>query len=178
MIAGPNGSGKTTLLHYLRTKFEFPLGYCLKPDEIDQEAKTGRLYLGWQSRILDHEELQTFIRKHPLGRHLAKASFNIKNNSITFGGGYRSGYLPLILCDFLRSQWLSANESFTFETVMSHPSKIELFQKAIAAGYRTYLYYICTESNLINTARIANRVAGGGHKVSDEKVNQRRQRGL
>jgi predicted ABC-type ATPase len=177
IIAGPNGSGKSTLLHFLRTQFKFPLGYCLNPDEIEQELKQGRLYLGWQSRI-NQKALEKFLLDHPLSGPLKKSILSIKNNVLIFESGHQVGYLALIVSDFLRLQWLVAKESFTFETVMSHHSKVDFLQKARRANYRTYLYYVCTESVLINRARIANRVETGGHDVPNEKIEERRERSL
>ena len=69
-VLGLNGSGKSTLLAYLRANFKFPLGYCLNPDEIDRELKSGRVYLGWQAPI-DETELQKFTRGHLLGDKVA-----------------------------------------------------------------------------------------------------------
>ncbi|MBO9699749.1 MAG: hypothetical protein J7604_06025 [Sporocytophaga sp.] len=41
------------------------------------------------------------------------------------------------------------------------------------AGYKTYLYYICTESPIINKDRIDNRVEKGGHNIVEDKVKSR-----
>lgn len=68
--------------------------------------------------------------------------------------------------------------SFTFETVMSDPAKVELLKEATRAGYRTYLYYICTETSVINLGRVAARVAAGGHSVPEGKVTERYDRSL
>ena len=46
---------------------------------------------------------------------------------------------------------------------MSHRSKTDFFARARAAGYRTYLYFIATESSHLNIYRVRNRTALGGH---------------
>ncbi len=51
-----------------------------------------------------------------------------------------NSYLAATVADFLRHQLLAARLSFTFESVMSHRSKLEFLQLAAATGYRTYLY--------------------------------------
>ena len=60
---------------------------------------------------------------------------------------------------------LKVRQTFTFETVMSHPGKVALLQQAQQAGYRTYLYYVATDDPEINVSRVANRVALKGHDV-------------
>jgi predicted ABC-type ATPase len=65
-----------------------------------------------------------------------------------------------------------------FETVMSSADKIGLLADARLIGYRVYLYYICTDSPLINLARVANRVLDGGHDVPAEKIASRYGRSL
>jgi hypothetical protein len=68
-------------------------------------------------------------------------------------------YAAAAVADFLRDELLAAGQSFSFETVMSHRSKIDFFAKARTAGYRTYLYFIATESFHLNIYRVKNRVA-------------------
>ena len=68
--------------------------------------------------------------------------------------------------------------TFTFETVMSHPSKVALLEQAQGMGYRTYLYYIATEDPDINISRVRSRVQRGGHAVPEEKIASRYHRSL
>jgi predicted ABC-type ATPase len=177
MIAGPNGSGKTTLLRGLRANFSLPLGYCLNPDEVERELQAGRIYLGWQSQI-DEAALHEFVRSHPLGAKITGPLPSVRDNGLVAPPGYRAGYFTAILCDFLRNQWLATGESFTFETVMSHPDKVDFLRKALDGGYRTYLYFVCTESALINRSRVKNRFASGGHDVAGDKIDERYARSL
>lgn len=51
-------------------------------------------------------------------------------------------------------------------------------RRAFESGYRTYLYFIATETPEINIARIAQRVQQGGHDVPPDKTRQRYHRGL
>ena len=68
--------------------------------------------------------------------------------------------------------------SFSFETVMSHPGKVDFLHYAAQKGYTTYLYYIATESPDININRVENRVAKGGHDVPIQKIESRYYRSL
>lgn len=79
---------------------------------------------------------------------------------------------------FLRRKLLEQRRNFTFESVMSHESKVRLLSEAQAAGYRTYLYYVATDDPLINISRVSNRVALGGHSVPEEKIISRYHRSL
>ena len=80
--------------------------------------------------------------------------------------------------DFLRQKLLELKVSFTFETVMSHRSKVELLARAQQAGYRTYLYYIATDDPEINISRVRNRVKLGGHSVPEDRIGPRYYRSL
>lgn len=73
---------------------------------------------------------------------------------------------------------LDAKISFSFETVFSHPSKIEFIKQARAKGYRIYLYFIATESSTINISRVENRVAKSGHYVEPKLIISRYYRTL
>lgn len=72
-----------------------------------------------------------------------------------------------------RQHCLDARESFSFETVMSHVSKIEALETARAAGFRVALYFVATESPSLNVARVAQRVLLGGHDVPEDRIRQR-----
>jgi len=65
------------------------------------------------------------------------------------------------------------NISFTYETVMSHESKIEFLKQAKGKGFRIYLYFIATEDPEINVSRVNVRVAQQGHNVDPEVIKNR-----
>jgi len=75
-----------------------------------------------------------------------------------------------------RQTCIDQNADFAFETVFSHPSKIELIRRAKAAGFVVRLYFVTTESVLLNIARVRKRVAEGGHAVPEDKVITRYRR--
>ena len=68
---------------------------------------------------------------------------------------------------------LLEGRSFCFETVFSHPSKVDFVGKAKALGYQVILVMIHLESTSLNKARVAQRVEEGGHDVPAEKVETR-----
>lgn len=73
---------------------------------------------------------------------------------------------------------LANKESFAFETVMSHPSKLATLQQASDALYDVTLVFVGTENPQINVERVARRVQDGGHDVPTEKIIQRYYRSM
>lgn len=73
----------------------------------------------------------------------------------------------------MRQELLEEGKTFTFETVMSHRSKIEFMREARSRGYRVYLYFVATDDPAINIDRVRSRVLQGGHPVPDDKVIDR-----
>ena len=87
-------------------------------------------------------------------------------------GPYNS-YLAATLAEAVRQELLEEGQTFTFETVMSHRSKIDFMRAARARGYRVYLYFVATDDPAINIDRVHRRVLQGGHPVADDKVIDR-----
>ena len=77
------------------------------------------------------------------------------------------------LAERQRHQLLEKGVSFCFETVYSHPSKIDFIALAKALGYQVIMVLIHLESPGLNQARIATRVSEGGHSVPADKVISR-----
>lgn len=77
------------------------------------------------------------------------------------------------IAESMRLELLTEGRSFCFETVFSHPSKIDFIAKAKALGYEIVLVYIHLETTALNQARVSQRVSEGGHHVPDEKVISR-----
>jgi predicted ABC-type ATPase len=74
------------------------------------------------------------------------------------------------IADFQRDRCLADKSSFSFETVMSHPSKVNFMIRADDAGYDVTLYFVCTSDPEINIRRVENRVRRGGHDVPHERI--------
>jgi len=73
----------------------------------------------------------------------------------------------------IRDRLLASGASFCFETVYSHPSKVDFVARAKAHGYEVVLVVIHLQHVELNQARVAERVATGGHGVPEEKVASR-----
>jgi predicted ABC-type ATPase len=72
-----------------------------------------------------------------------------------------------------RYECLENGQDFVFETVFSSPEKMDFIRKAKDAGFFIRIFYVCTESPLININRIAQRYLNGGHEVPISKVISR-----
>lgn len=75
-----------------------------------------------------------------------------------------------------RFELLEAGISHSFESVMSHPSKIEYIVAAKNQGFHTILLFVGINDPKINIARVSARVAEGGHGVPQEKIVERYKR--
>jgi predicted ABC-type ATPase len=75
--------------------------------------------------------------------------------------------------DSVRQLHVEQGKSFSFETVLSIPDKLEFIKKAKYHGYYVHVVYVTTKCTDINLQRIALRVSQGGHDVPHEKVISR-----
>ena len=82
-------------------------------------------------------------------------------------------YEAMQIVEEIRDNLLIDGRSFCFETVFSHPSKVDFVGKAKALGYVVILAMIHLESTSLNKARVAQRVEEGGHDVPGEKIESR-----
>lgn len=82
------------------------------------------------------------------------------------------------IADERREACLQSRQNFTFETVMSHPSKLDLMRRAAASGYDVTLLFVCTSDAALNVKRVAQRVRLGGHDVPEDRVRSRYARTL
>lgn len=73
----------------------------------------------------------------------------------------------------LREKYLMSGTSILFETVMSASDKIDYILRAKESGYFIRLFFVGTDTPVINAGRIARRVMEGGHDVPIEKIISR-----
>ena len=180
MFAGPNGSGKSELKKHLPAQL---LGVYLNPDEVEEQIrKQGFLDLSAYGVMTTPDEVLPFFNRSSLlisaGCGELARRLGFANGRLDFANVQVNAYFASVTVDFLRQNLLERKISFTFETVMSHPSKVELLEQAQRAGYRTYLYFIATDDPEINISRVRNRVKLGGHAVPEERIAPRYHRSL
>jgi predicted ABC-type ATPase len=71
-----------------------------------------------------------------------------------------------------RERLLADRVSFITETVFSHPSKLDLLQRARLLGYTVSLHILLVPEDLA-VERVADRVTFGGHAVPENKIRGR-----
>lgn len=76
------------------------------------------------------------------------------------------------IAEATRDQLISRGLPLIAETVFSHPSKLELLDQALAAGYYVRLHVLAIPAELA-VHRVRYRVAAGGHDVPTDKILQR-----
>ncbi len=177
LFGGPNGSGKSTIFQDIDKKYD--LGIYLNPDEIEKDLKSIS-NLNLYQYGLDDEQISTF-EEYQKGHTLIKKAESVglaidleRKGSIVINPRQEShSYEASFLSDYIRSCLLKMGKKLSFESVMSHPSKIEIMRIARMAGYKNYLYYIATENPEINIERVRLRVKQGGHPVPENKIKSR-----
>ncbi len=176
IFAGPNGSGKSSLYKqlYKQADVRINLGHYLNPDDLHQQVSQSlRLSLADFGVVAKQSEWREFWTKHGLKEKapLLHGS-RIEKNTLLFNDKPKS-YEAAILSDFLRHQLLETEQTFSFETVFSHPSKLEFIKKANARNYKCYLYFAAVSSPEISVDRVQQRKLQGGHGVPEDKIRKR-----
>lgn len=161
------------------------MGHYINADEIANILKeNGKIDLFEKYGLhIGSVDLSTFAMKSGLVRGRFSTAV-IKSGHIWDGPIFRlndvsyaepfAQLLVAFLCDLMIRRRLR----FSFETVFSHPSKIELMKRARRNGYKVYLYFIATNSVEINKDRVRTRVLQKGHDVPPEKIEERYEKAL
>jgi predicted ABC-type ATPase len=178
VFAGPNGSGKTTIFKGILADNNVNVGVFVNADEIEQLLNTQlKLDLNLFGLTISQTHIQNFFRLSqfsPVKRNELDlySKISIHQNCIHVNSKIDS-YLAADIAEFLRQELLQNQLSFTYETVMSHSSKIDFLRKAKLEGFRVYLYFIATEDPEININRVQLRVAQDGHDVMPDIIKNR-----
>lgn len=92
----------------------------------------------------------------------------------------RMSYDAAKMAEERRQELVGLRESFIFETVLSDPvgAKVEFIRQCNELGYHTRVHFIGIDSPELSAARVAGRVARGGHDVPLDKIQSRYARTL
>ena len=179
MFAGPNGSGKSTLASFVAPQL---LGVSVNADDIEAQVRrdgyfdTASMGIATPADALLAELIGAPILTAEHRRQISGLA-QAHDGRIFFPFVIDS-YVGSAIAEVVRSHLVKEGISFTFETVMSHPSKVAFLREAQRHGFRTYLYFIATGNPQINVARVRARVRRGGHDVPDDRVIARYWRSL
>jgi len=72
-----------------------------------------------------------------------------------------------------RENLLKEHKSFAMETTLSGQGEIDMIRRAHAAGYKINLIFVGIGSSQHSHARVAERVAKGGHAVAASDIERR-----
>lgn len=174
IFAGPNGSGKSTLKEIISPQFK--IGTFVNADEIMVTMRnTSRLDFSDYNLVVTDKEFEAEYYRWPIPTHRDLWFFD--NNGITVKDNAQvEDYFVSFLADFIRNSLLGVADRFSFETVMSHPSKLDFIKKAKESGYKVYLYFVALPDPELNLLRVKSRVMAGGHNVDPQKVVDRYKR--
>lgn len=181
IFAGPNGSGKTTLFDSIKPVY-FSTKLFINADLLEENFKKHNfINLSDFDIQVRTDHFDKFCMNNGLFK---KANFDKQTWNLTVRenvivkqeqelGTLFNSYHFAIISDFIRYELIQNGTSFSFETVFSHPSKLELIEYAHLRNYKVYLYFIGTETPIMNLERVKDRVKKGGHPVESEKVAKR-----
>lgn len=183
VFAGPNGSGKSTVIDYVRNykinkKRSIDFGYYINADEIAKLLRAETFTFASYSISVSTKEFKTIALASGLinkdfDENTFKNSFTIRSNKLSLKNKAADERLAQVLADFLRKKLVQEKKRFSFETVFSHESKLDIMRQAKDLGYKVYLYFVSTESPEINKFRVESRVKQGGHDVPKDKIESR-----
>ena len=136
--------------------------------------------MAFSPKPISDEKWEAFLSAYLTDSRFAGEEFEnieVKENFLICNRTVNS-YQASVIAEFFRENLLQTDQTFSFETVMSHTSKVDFLRKAKQQGFTNYLYFICTRDPAINLQRVNNRVAEGGHHVEEGKVTSRYFRSL
>jgi len=178
VFAGPNGSGKTTLVSQFikeRPKLINPNRH-INPDDLNSIDVLDFDKFGLK---VDENDFRDFVFHSPFFDHSSIDIKDIKIEGNCFRVINKNSYTGAMLADFLRHCFIKTDEPlFSYETVLSHPSKVDFLKTAKNNGWLVYLYFISTVDSHINCDRVKERALGGKHDVPPEKIQSRYPRSL
>jgi predicted ABC-type ATPase len=183
LFGGPNGSGKTFLFDYLKKEGVINTELYINADRYERELKTNLCFNFNAYRVkVSIEEFSEYLKSSTLYKKMKDQTFikeiTIRSGVLKFNlpGEKINSYHASLIASYLADKLFETQQSFCFETVMSHESKIELLKLAKSKGYKTYLYFVYTDDPELNVLRVKLRASMGLHDVNSEVVRSRYKR--
>lgn len=114
----------------------------------------------------------------PIKRHKWSEGCEVINPDVIAAeqfGGWTQKNLKAVLnhCEKYRNRLLKKRLSMILETTFTHEEKFAFIRKAKNAGYFIRLYFIGTDTPVINAGRVCARMLNGGHEVYINKIIKR-----
>jgi predicted ABC-type ATPase len=187
IFAGPNGSGKSTVINSITAKIvngkPLYLGIYINADDIASAIRDNTFSFTKYELECSKKEILNFAASSGLISAITDLkqlgnTFRINNNGIHLLHDSYAERLAQIIARLMREKLLQAKKRFSFETVFSHESNLDIMAKAVEQGYKVYLYFVSTEDPIINKYRVALRVKKNGHNVPADRIESRYYRAM
>ncbi len=124
-----------------------------------------------RNELVEELKISTFF--NDLTYNQISKNVYIQNNKLYCTNSLNYDIIATFSADLIRKKLLCNCPKFTFETVMSHPSKIDFIKSAVKSGYKVYLYFVSLENPELNKERVKARVQLKGHDVPSDKIESR-----
>lgn len=181
LFAGPNGSGKTFFFEHLRSNGVIHTEIYISADKIEVNLKKKAVFNFNAYRVkVSNEEFRNHVLSNGLYETKIKdprfiENFEIKEGILRIKISKRkiNSYHASFIATYLAQKLFATGQSFCFETVMSHISKVFLLSEARINGYKTYLYFVFTDNVELNIARVKLRAKQGEHDVDAAVIRSR-----
>ena len=139
MFAGPNGSGKSTLIEDVKKYYN--VGYFINADVIGLALKTKGFihcddYLPTEISQDNWNDFLQYAENKKIDLNKLQQIHIVDNILVCIGT--IDSYIAASVANFFREMLLKQQSTFSFETVMSHPSKVDFLKKAKNNGFKTY----------------------------------------
>lgn len=151
----------------------------MNADEIELRLKQdGCVFLSQYKIETSTHEVRHYLQNQGFAiNKLEDAGFiqcvSVENNILPLTNYAANSYIAADLAGFIRQRLIETGVSFTFETVLSHDSKLDVLKHAKSKGFRIYLYFVATDDPEINVSRVKIRVAQNGHAVREDIIISR-----
>lgn len=196
VFAGPNGSGKSSIIEsIINTKVAngktLDFGIYINADDIAVSLKkSGCKFNDYKIQATKEDILKIANNSGLISEKFSLDRLSdcilVENNHLLIGKDLSQEKddsllerVAQIIADYLRKKLLEKGEKFSFETVFSHESKVDIMRKAKKEGYKVYLYFISTEHPDINVYRVkVVRVSKKGHDVDENTIRDRYYRSM
>lgn len=182
VFAGPNGSGKSTVIKSIRESEasgrQIDIGVYINADDIARALVIEKFNFAAYELEPEPNEFFDFAAASGLISNQFtlkefKAAVQFEGQVLKLVNGLALDRVAQLVARFMREALLKARRRFSFETVFSHKSNLDIMKQAAEAGYKVYLYFVSTESPAINQYRVLLRKTQGGHDVPADKIESR-----
>jgi predicted ABC-type ATPase len=179
LFAGPNGSGKTYLFKKFRSEGLIHTEFYINADRFEADMKKNRKFSfnAYRVKVSDitfKKHIQSSGLFQKMKEHKFLELLFIRSGILYIPNSVKiNSYHASFVASYLAERLLASKQSFAYETVMSHKSKVKIMRLARKSGYKTYLYFVFVDDPQTNVARVKLRALKGEHDVEANTITDR-----